>query len=78
MKNINLSFIRFIIPISWLLSSTIVNAQTKVIIEPEDLTIAGSRNQVETRLIFISPNKSIKNLQVNVSARSLFSDNLLL
>ncbi|MBW4533662.1 MAG: hypothetical protein KME09_06960 [Pleurocapsa minor HA4230-MV1] len=73
MKNIKLSLIGFIIPISWLLSSAIVNAQTKVTIEPEDLTIAGSRfSQVETRQIFITPNESIQNLQINVSARSLY------
>lgn len=78
MKNIKLSLIGFIIPISWLLSSTMVNAQTKVTIEPENLTITGSRfSQVENRLIFITSNKPIKKLQVSISPRSLYrSDNL--
>lgn len=77
MKNIKLSLVGFIIPISWLLSSTIVNAQTKVTIEPENLTITGSRfSQVENRLIFITSNEPIANLQI--SPRSLYrTDNLV-
>lgn len=78
MKNIKLSFIGFILPISWLLSSTIINAQTKVTIEPEDLVIAGSRNKIETRQIFVTVDNPLKSLKVSVSARSLYrTDNLV-
>lgn len=77
MKNIKLSLIGFIIPVSWLMLSATVNAQTKVTIEPEDLTIVGSRHQVETRQIFVTPDEPIKNLRISVSARSLYRNDHL-
>lgn len=72
MKNLRLSLISFFVPVSWLLASAIAHAQAKVTIDPEDLTIAGSRNQVEARLIFVTPDQPIKNLRIGVSARSLY------
>ncbi len=70
MKNTQLSFIGFLISVSWLLSSAMVNAQTNVTIDPDVLTIVGLRhqNKVEKRLIYLT-NEAINISQVKVSLR---------
>lgn len=71
MKNIKLNLLGFIVPVVWLISSTAVSSQTKVSIEPENLTAARTGfSTVENRPIFITSDKAISNLQI--APRSLY------
>lgn len=68
---LGLFFVGLVAPIGLLSATTVhaqidvpVNAQTQVIIEPAQLTVAGMRGAVETRSIFLRTANPIKNPQL--------------
>lgn len=70
MKNIKLGLIGLAIPLLWLISSTAANAQTNVSIEPEDLTVVGTKlSTVKNRSIFITSSRASA---IQITPRSLY------
>ena len=75
MKNLKLNWLGSIAAVLWLTSSTAVNAQTEVLIEPENLTVAQSLfSSIEHRPISIASDNAIAKTQADVRSLARTDD----
>ncbi|MEL7409558.1 MAG: hypothetical protein AAFN00_21870, partial [Cyanobacteria bacterium J06558_2] len=76
MKRLKISFLGIIFPLYYLLCPNIANAQAKVFIEEKTLTVFGfTRNTKAKHQVYLELDKSLKNFEISVSERPLYTDN---